>query len=471
MTDQSLNAGVELNDLDPEVKILPFEQKDEPEPEFVKENQQECVVLEHHFDRLIDLIDDAHSQRGMSQQLALEAEKLDPEFLKYNPIGYFTKNPSATLFRASLERFNVRIGELVEYIILRVKTLLKRFYNWLFRKNDSAEAPHPHAHEAEIKQLKEAIQDTVQETQEIIPISRAAEEEKELDSYFNILAARKNEKTTNAINDILNSEDPLFHDIVLNGDYSKLILRIGGNIDLIHSIFDKRIASIEEIIHTDLHTPGSVDQSRQHYGETTQYMQPLVLPMADGDKTLTEIVEQIRASKEKILANKQHRAFKFTQVFEGLHNAAASPRLIGIVNKVEGMDEKLITLTKELERLEKHCHDVSHDGMPGAMSNGIGNRVRKLIHVIGEEVANFALLVHYVFEYVKKIIYYFKMTVGLGKTLMAEVINIVLREKKEVPESWMRLKQHMDADNISIIRTGWSTFRQGKDQPDNAPTS
>lgn len=50
---------------------------------------------------------------GMSQQMALEAERVMPGFLcGARPLGYFTKYPTATLYSFVLEELDVKIASM-----------------------------------------------------------------------------------------------------------------------------------------------------------------------------------------------------------------------------------------------------------------------------------------------------------------------------------------------------------------------
>jgi hypothetical protein len=469
MAEVSLNFGNEYED-DPTVYVgIDVKEPIVDEiPGLFAETQTEGIALEAHLGRLFDLLEDIHKEKGMSQQFALEAVKLDETFLNDNPIGFFSKAPSKTLYRPSLESLYQTVINTVSAAIERIIALIKRFVNWLFRKGKAKVSQHAHSassqpDEAEIKQLKEAIKETAKETQDVAAFTKPAEAEHDFDKYFKILTDRKQEKTNFAIKEIMDFQDPLFFDIVTNGPYSRLLLHAGGIIDLIHDLFDQRLKAMKEIIREDMSDSGSASTARHNYGATAFLSQPIYLEFNKGQMTIKEIVDEIRVAKETAMANKEEKKMKFTQIFDSLHRAAENPRLIGIVDKVDSMDGKLLELSAGLEKLQDCCRDVFHDGIAGATSTGVGNAIRSLINIVSDEVVNFAMLVHYVFEYVKKIIYYFKTTVGLGKTLMYEIIMIVKKEGKDIPESWEKLKQRLDMVNVAIVSAGWSTYRHQND--------
>lgn len=94
-----LNEGMELEDEIDSDPTLSFTLV-ETDPEVAN-----AIATENRITDLKYLIQDIEKSSGINQALALEAQRIAPEFFK-SPIGYFTKELSATRYKVSLEELN-----------------------------------------------------------------------------------------------------------------------------------------------------------------------------------------------------------------------------------------------------------------------------------------------------------------------------------------------------------------------------
>lgn len=143
--DESLNAGLELDDDDgPAQKApTPIEADGQtpapelPDPVELSHPESDLIALEAALQDLIYLSDDLAKAGGMSRAIAVEAQKIIPEFGGV-PLGYYTELPSATRYQTSLESVQSavketasKIWEAIKKICATIREHLKKFVAWL----------------------------------------------------------------------------------------------------------------------------------------------------------------------------------------------------------------------------------------------------------------------------------------------------------------------------------------------------
>lgn len=109
------------------------------------DTEQEMVIgLESELKEFYYLFDDMKTVGGMNQQLALEMHRLIPESAQKYPVGYFTKQATATLYRPALEELHEGVWALIGAAALAITVMIWKFVRWVTGKS-SDELPEPKA--------------------------------------------------------------------------------------------------------------------------------------------------------------------------------------------------------------------------------------------------------------------------------------------------------------------------------------
>ena len=133
----SLNAGAELDDelRDPSTSEYfeePLQIGDVPE---LEEDIKLITAIENQLVDLDYLADSIEKAGGMSQDLAMEAERIVPGALGGRVVGFYTKAPSATLLRVSLEEINRTTWGLIAAAVVAGIALISKIIRWFTGKS------------------------------------------------------------------------------------------------------------------------------------------------------------------------------------------------------------------------------------------------------------------------------------------------------------------------------------------------
>jgi len=124
----SLNSGSELDD---EVIIHLSNPLSVVDSFDIHENIGTITALENRITDLFYLADDIERASGMNQTFAMEAEKLLDGFVTKTPIGYYSRDISATRYKVSLEEISKGIWALIAAAVAAVIVMIVKFVKWI----------------------------------------------------------------------------------------------------------------------------------------------------------------------------------------------------------------------------------------------------------------------------------------------------------------------------------------------------
>jgi len=97
-------------------------------------DEEMVAALEAQFLDLQYLLQDMFKEGGMNQQLAMEAHRVLPEMAEKYPLGYFTKQTTATLYKPALEELHAGVWALIGAASLAIAAIIWKFVRWVVRK-------------------------------------------------------------------------------------------------------------------------------------------------------------------------------------------------------------------------------------------------------------------------------------------------------------------------------------------------
>lgn len=102
----------------------------------IEEHIGDITSLENRIQDLIYLHDDIYKSKGMCQSFALEAEKILPGFGGV-PIGFYSKDLSATRYKAALEEITGGMWALIAAAAMALAAMIAKFIQWVFGGSSS----------------------------------------------------------------------------------------------------------------------------------------------------------------------------------------------------------------------------------------------------------------------------------------------------------------------------------------------
>lgn len=408
---ESLNAGFELDDedhysVDPEISVQRLENDDvfeDPVPGEVPEMKEETdliATMESSLEDLFYLQDDLRKAGGMCQAFAQEAQRLIPGFDKGNPIGFYTKVPTATRYKVALEGIVSGIWEAIKKGIAALIEMVKKFFRWLSGGKTEAKA-------ADVKKEAKEQVESIEEKQE--DLDRLAESAKKIMEEFNknggkiktekdgeeelgsfdqlIQKAIQNTRHGEEIQMFLESRDPLFHDITNHGKYTQAIERLVNPMRQVQATIRAKLQIIDEVYKSDI---SQTDQATEMVN--TKDMAKIsgrIEISYDGkmmylDAALDSIQQTLREVKQETPT----KNLSFDRVFSATAEAYSRGPIKKLLEQYGLMAEEFEHLLKTLDLLQDAVGSVATDDAEGAPKGDTGKQLRAVIAAVGQDLSD-----------------------------------------------------------------------------------
>lgn len=131
-------------------------------PEVV-EDLQGIVVLESAFKELEYVAQDIKRSGGINQLIALEADRCIPGFInENNPIGFYTKAPSATNLKHALEAIDTKKAGIIAAIFAAIMAAFYKIYQWFKNRKPEDLKEEKEELEKEVSDLTEKYREADQ---------------------------------------------------------------------------------------------------------------------------------------------------------------------------------------------------------------------------------------------------------------------------------------------------------------------
>ena len=354
----SLNSG---NELDNELPTDTAQLVAEVDELDVSAEMQTIATLESRLDDLTYLAEDIRKSHGMSQSFAMEAQRLLPGFNANAPLGFYTKAPTATQLKVSLEEISNGIKALMVALAAAVLTMIWKFVAWLSGKKSDGK-------EGKASDTREALEKAEKKTEEYNKAGEAAGElskvVRDIESARPEVVDRKGEKrhfsdfetllTAMLDGDKMGEEKRrLFisrcsgfaEDITSNGPYKRIVSDLQRNFSGYMIATSRRMMVIKQIIENELEDPfdrrlaiqtdvmldGAKKEARPNIGGSLC--------------TISEAVDKVSEAREHVEKTVARRKTDISTLLDAL-----SDLLISVISDQHTRSDSII---KELNFLEK----------------------------------------------------------------------------------------------------------------------
>ena len=119
------------------------------------------AALEDAFRDLAYVTDDIVNMGGISQVIATEAAKCIPDFFNDRPVGYYTKQPTATNLKFAMEAIDLKKAGIIAAIFAAVMAAFYKVYQWFTGKSGSG-GPLSNKGKGDIKKDAEEIKEAAE---------------------------------------------------------------------------------------------------------------------------------------------------------------------------------------------------------------------------------------------------------------------------------------------------------------------
>lgn len=401
---ESLNAGSELDDeiSDNDKKILADLQDQEADPTGISEELTEIQSLESHVDDLMYLLGDIRKSHGMTKSFAMEAQRLIPGFDSGTPLGYYTNAPTATRLNVSLEELTNGMMAAIAAIAAAVIAMIWKLYRWLSgTKSDRSSSGAPSSSAAaaaltktatDIKAVADHSKETLDSLKELpasdvpIPDGKGGHDTESQWTRL-ILSVGKLHGREKDYEEFFSNPDPFNYDIATNGPFSTLTRKIGKAVPAIVVAMDLRIKLLEKARDIDLSGPFNLNEEMQSKLTLSSVEKSPEIEI-DGKKyTLPELAELVTDTRRAAASNTKVKRISFEEYLEGVHKTASDS---GYTNFFQVMGHSFAMfdeICKKYEQLNRTLTKPGHSGPDKENSEAIAIGLRKILTLIGKDIA------------------------------------------------------------------------------------
>lgn len=409
---ESLNAGNELDD------ELPTDagELEQSTDEQALNLDSEMAALESLNNRACDLeylMQDIQKAHGMSQSFAMEAERLLPGFTKLAPVGYYTKAPTATRLKVSMEELSKGMWALIAAAAAAVIGLVIKIVSWLAGKKEGKATSKDVAEVAsERKEAADAMAESMARTNDAIkdvdPRALDIKDKKGNDARTNTLTEafeflNENYDSSKEYSKFFTEPNPLYVELVNNGKYATAIRKATDSIKPIIAFMLARTKALEKIYNDERNAGSDLGTYEINKGALSRFQQPEQFTFDGSKKTVAEIVRYIHDLRREAEDRRPTTGLTVEKTYETLDRIMTDGHVHRCIDITVEATEALEQVTKVLEDLEEHAGKVENDGFVGEASRGLGPEIRKQIAITAEDISKLGMLISYIELYIKTV--------------------------------------------------------------------
>jgi hypothetical protein len=377
----------------------------------MSEDLELFASLEARIDELAALREALLQQKGMSQQFALEAQRLLPEFDGKRPIGFYTQEPSATRYAIAVEELSDGVWALIAAGIAAVIYAIVKFFKWISGGKEEANAGTVKDRAAQMKEVQELLKkcDTlVKEGSHSIQgqyVYLKGAEKKELFSLDTVIERLFESGAHNKrMLAFLKTKDPFFHDLVNRGPYSQQMAEFGRLFKEIQIVLRQRLKVLESVNHLDMNEESATSRMA-NMRALAELKDQTSINFGGHSQTLQEIKHHLTQLAHEAASAEVDGKLSFDQLFHSMTEAFQRSEMTQALEELAVTMPLLEQLKEELQRLEQKAGGYASDGKKDGHSTRIGTELRHAIFVLGQDVAGLTGITSELMSYQSRLFY------------------------------------------------------------------
>ena len=398
------------------------------EPDLTPE-EQIIFGLESDLKEFYYLFDDMKDVGGMKRSFAMEMHRLVPDSAQKYPLGYFTEQPTATLYRPALEELHEGVWALIGAAALAITVMIWKLVRWITGKSkDDLPEPSSSGSGPSDTQLSAAIKDAEHVAEKRNNITdEIAHEAKNLadvapdmlDAVVNVAASIKidevqegrrasndptggdgkggskvtlDEVTDQLLDlnkhkhlyDLVYQKNNGYYDLMVTGEWTKFVLALGpATLGL-----EQWITSHMDALRQIMDNPRLFDSDQMNSASMKRHVDALgkgfVFQHTDFHN-LDEMAKAIAGARDRQAVNTSNTRLQMvhaTRKMEMFMNGKPFRDLKFVsVNAAAGM-ERVARIRSELDNLMKLNRPRPDQGQNGSLSHEISRELAKPIHTL-----------------------------------------------------------------------------------------
>lgn len=390
----------------------------------VLEDLDGLATLEARIEDLAVLRDALLDTKGMSQQFALEAQRILPEFDGQRPIGYYTASPSATRYNVALEELSAGIWSLIAAGIAAVIYAIVKFFKWIMGSKEA-------------KSATEAVKDQASQLEEVQKLLKRCEtlvgegvastdgqyiylEDKPSREIFSldkaIEALFKDNPHDLRISQFLRSKDPFFYDLVHRGPYSEEMAQLGHFFKDMQVILRQRLGALQAVSRLNL-TDESTTADAANLRALDTLGEPMVVTFKHSEQTLADIKSQIFSLAHETSVMEVEAPLSFDHLFRVMSEAFNRTDVVESLQSLQTTMPLLENLKDELVRMESTLGSYTRDGQKGEHSTMIGSALRKAVFVLGQDIGSMITITGELMAFQNRLMYMASSAAGFATAI------------------------------------------------------
>lgn len=424
----------------------------------IARHEKGILTLESQLDKLLGLANKIEAANGMSKSFALEALEVLPTFADNLPAAFYTAEPSIAQHHAALEEISAGIWALIIAAGVALIAMVAKFVGWLFGSKDNSSIPtsvYMLAIESRLtksEQLWEKLEQfRINHPEEFLSTTAAAAIEdmsggkmprtldEVLDEYI---------KTDGKDSDLaraLKTEDPLFHDVIYGGDYSKAIKSTSHAIALLPVSVTTSTNLYLKLVQEVTNHIKSLGNAKEDSQPVSINLKPIELDMFGNGKRISigDGVTRISEIRQNIIETHQATGahISFAKLSTSFSKALQNVDIAGILKKIEStknhMDKLLSDLAAANAGTEKmHTHVVSDQ-----VSLKYGEKLRDAFRIARVDVINCFRFFHEIMQYATVLRNMDNKLVAVQKAAIRVIESEIKKNHGSIPAEFKELSK------------------------------
>jgi hypothetical protein len=491
--DVSLNAGAELDDEIKDGKTLTnndlFENPEANELPEMRDDVNLLAVLESRLVDLHYLADDIANTKGIDQGMAMEAERILPNVLG-RPVGFYTKAPSATNLKISMEEIQKGIWALIAAAAIAVIAVIVKIIMWVRGRSGGGGAGATAGSggggkdgtttKKDISDATDKIDSDIQKSKEAADaLEEVGDTVDKLGDFARGAGITINDRngkpvTYSSMDKIievfltddakyehakkfLESRNPLFHDIIKSGPYTNMILDAGACMRALNSAIIDKISEVDVILKGDMGSGSKSDEMKHNTAlDNDRLSKPIEIKFKGSMVTAEEIASKLSAERHRVLDVEVYERISFDKLFDKMAGAYKSKKMVSIMKDMKEIVQVMSDLEGKLVQMKDLAGNLSNDGHPGANTTGVAVRLRSAIMVLGKDVIGLGMLVQQLKYYVLHHDHLAIEAIGFGTEIVRKMTHEIKVGGGTVPKEWRELLAVLEGQNAGIRKAFYS---------------
>jgi hypothetical protein len=451
----SLNEGAELDDEEElESPQIFYEVVDDSEA------LKEIISMEDNIQGLIYVLRDLKTSSGMTQSIALEAHKFIPDFDDNTPIGYYTKMPSATRYKVSMEALHKGIWAAIAAMSAIVIGIIAKIFKYFGDDKKKAE-----------KKLAKAIQVSDDIPVVLSKIGRMVETGDDLlkdakpklmdndgkefkgDSFDAIIKAYYPHDAHNgSARKFLKATDPVFFDIINNGKYSQAVSSLVKYIGPIDEAINQKLDIVTKMMSMKLYGEGP---EKEAFLSSVDKVESLTIRYEGNDMTLLEVSREIARLQREVINSQTTKDINFDRLFGTMSDAFKNKDMGRLLTHIKKSTPLLLKLERKLEDLQQFSRNLGEESSSQYASEEIAHHIRSTVSAIAADIAGLHKLIADITEYATAMETLAIQSVALATSIIRRTMVELHKNKQEIPKEWenliARVKEQRDIIDSSFF--------------------